>query len=82
MSYDFTFTPQGWQCPVCKRVYSPSTSMCMFCGGNDITTEEYTTSGNKTVINPPHKQKLPSTDIDWMHHETQTICTTPSTERK
>jgi len=20
--------PTGWQCPVCKRVYSPSTSMC------------------------------------------------------
>lgn len=23
---------QGWQCPVCKRVYSPSTPMCFFCG--------------------------------------------------
>ena len=24
---------QGWQCPVCKRVYSPSTYMCPWCGG-------------------------------------------------
>lgn len=30
---------QGWQCPICKRVYSPYTSMCHYCGGdNHITT--------------------------------------------
>lgn len=23
--------PQGWQCPCCRRVYSPTTAMCMFC---------------------------------------------------
>lgn len=27
------FAPQGWQCPICKRVYSPMTPMCYFCGG-------------------------------------------------
>ena len=26
--------PQGWQCPICKRVYSPTTSMCWYCGGD------------------------------------------------
>lgn len=37
---DFTaipHVPQGWQCPVCKRVYSPTTSMCCYCGPNTQT---------------------------------------------
>jgi len=25
---------QGWQCPICKRIYAPSTPMCLYCGGN------------------------------------------------
>jgi len=25
------FIPQGWECPKCKRVYSPTTSMCSNC---------------------------------------------------
>jgi hypothetical protein len=25
---------QGWQCPICKRVYSPTTPMCLYCGGD------------------------------------------------
>lgn len=30
----FNYTPlvqQGWQCPICKRVYSPSTALCFYC---------------------------------------------------
>lgn len=30
--------PQGWQCPICKRVYSPMTPMCFTCGGEQKTT--------------------------------------------
>jgi len=26
-----TFIPQGWECPKCQRVYSPTTSMCTQC---------------------------------------------------
>jgi rubredoxin len=26
-----SFIPQGWECPKCKRVYSPTTSMCSHC---------------------------------------------------
>ena len=26
------FAPQGWQCPICRRVYSPATPMCWYCG--------------------------------------------------
>ena len=29
------FCQQGWQCPICKRVYSPMTMMCYYCGGNE-----------------------------------------------
>lgn len=28
-----TFVLQGWQCPICGRVYSPFTPMCYYCGG-------------------------------------------------
>jgi hypothetical protein len=34
---DFNFAPQGWECPKCKRVYSPTTSMCFYCP-NRVTT--------------------------------------------
>ena len=28
--------PQGWQCPVCGRVYSPTTPMCYHCPGKVV----------------------------------------------
>jgi hypothetical protein len=28
---DFNFIAQGWECPKCKRVYSPTTTMCIAC---------------------------------------------------
>ena len=35
---DNLFTIQGWQCPICKRVYSPFTHMCMYCGNKEVET--------------------------------------------
>lgn len=35
---NYTFARQGWQCPICRRVYSPDTMMCPFCGNDTITT--------------------------------------------
>ena len=32
------FAQQGWQCPICKRVYSPTTSMCYYCGNTETVT--------------------------------------------
>ena len=31
---------QGWQCPLCGRVYSPTTMMCLYCGNSEesVTT--------------------------------------------
>lgn len=43
--------PQGWQCPVCHRVYSPHTAMCLNCPNSDKT---YTT-GSTTITPTPHK---------------------------
>lgn len=37
-----TFAQQGWQCPICGRVYSPTTAMCFYCGNQKtvLTTEK------------------------------------------
>ena len=47
---NYGFAPQGWQCPICKRVYSPSTPMCYSCGNYETTTTTCTgkTESNKT----------------------------------
>ena len=45
---DFMFTPQGWECPRCHRVYSPTTPMCFTCGGEETVTTTTRTIG-KTV---------------------------------
>ena len=34
---NYSFAPQGWQCPICKRVYSPLTPVCFYCGGESKT---------------------------------------------
>lgn len=36
------FAQQGWQCPICGRVYSPTTPMCYYCGGESVTTTSST----------------------------------------
>ena len=40
------FAPQGWQCPICHRVYSPTTPMCFSCGNAEVVTT------NKIEVNP------------------------------
>lgn len=35
--YNGLFGQQGWICPMCGRVYSPFTSMCLYCVGGDTT---------------------------------------------
>jgi len=48
---------QGWQCPVCKRVYAPFVSECPYCGRNTVTNIESGTG-----------QSL----IDWCRHMSYT----------
>ena len=46
LSWDYEMlAPQGWQCPVCKRVYSPTTMMCFYCGGIEVTDHTTMTIG-------------------------------------
>ena len=40
--YNIDFIPQGWQCPICKRVYSPNTSMCLYCGNEKFSVASST----------------------------------------
>ena len=28
---------KGWQCPICERVYSPSTPICFSCNNKQVT---------------------------------------------
>lgn len=51
------FAQQGWQCPICKRVYSPFTPCCFSCGAEGKT---YTSTGTGV------------TDIDWQKHQSVT----------
>ena len=41
---DFNFISQGWECPKCKRIYSPTTIMCIACpsltGSTSISTTD------------------------------------------
>ena len=49
MSYEFEgFAPHGWQCPICRRVYSPTTPMCYYCGNGVVTTTTTTTTNIET----------------------------------
>ena len=49
-----SFIPQGWECPKCKRVYSPTTSMCSHCPehsqGYASTGTTLTVGTNSTFI--------------------------------
>ena len=31
---------KGWQCPICGRVYSPTTPMCFYCGNKEIVNQQ------------------------------------------
>ena len=59
------FAPQGWQCPICKRVYSPTTPMCYYCG-NGTTVTSTTVDGSV---------------IDWVHHDSVTKAEKPKEGR-
>lgn len=55
------FAQQGWQCPICKRVYSPFTPCCFNCG--DETKTSTSTDINGTGY------------VDWLKQQTITTST-------
>jgi hypothetical protein len=53
---EINWTQQGWQCPVCKAVMSPTTSVCVNCKG----------VGHEVVVNTlPSIQPSIQQYIDW-----------------
>lgn len=42
---------QGWQCPICGRVYSPTTPMCFYCSGKGETRTTTQTGGTGDMPN-------------------------------
>jgi hypothetical protein len=42
-----SFISQGWECPKCKRVYSPTTPMCSHCPEH---TQGYASSGSSYTV--------------------------------
>ena len=47
--YTYTYhapVQQGWQCPICQRVYSPTTCMCFTCGKQEVKTTDNTSDNN------------------------------------
>ena len=60
------FAQQGWQCPICKRVYSPTTQMCYYCGNGVPYT------GLRTTFD---------SEIDWSHHKSVTEAEKPKEGR-
>ena len=43
---DNIFVNKGWQCPICGRVYSPTTPMCFYCSNKINTTTQTGGTGN------------------------------------
>jgi hypothetical protein len=73
-----TFIPQGWECPKCKRVYSPTTSMCSHCPVQGVTTTGTTLTFNSGTTfshtfssntpNPTAKTKCSVCGLEqWQH---------------
>ena len=47
---------QGWQCPCCRRIYSPTTPMCYYCPPTVETAQN---------TSPPQRQWVGLTEDDW-----------------
>ena len=33
---DYDFVQQGWECPKCHRIYSPTQSFCLYCNDRRV----------------------------------------------
>ena len=45
---------QGWQCPLCKRVYAPFIPCCFHCGEEGMTkTNTETTASEHGILGQP-----------------------------
>jgi len=59
----FNYAEQGWQCPICKRVYAPSVPMCFYCGNTRITTTSNTKlEGSNSDTETNNNYEIDTTD--------------------
>ena len=65
--YNYNSVQQGWQCPICKRVYSPFTPCCFSCGGEGIITSTDLYKDTKTSVDPNS-----SYNISYLHQDSTT----------
>ena len=64
MNDNIFIAQQGWQCPICKTVYSPTTPMCFYCGMAGMSK---TSTSTKGIV-----------DVDWLKQQSTTytsVCT-------
>ena len=45
-----SYITQGWQCPICRRVYSPTTPMCWYCGNESTSASNTFTFEGQTTL--------------------------------
>lgn len=45
-----SYASLGWKCPECGRVYSPTTPMCFYCGGNKTSNINTTYNNSNTTL--------------------------------
>ena len=50
MIHQHGFTQQGWECPKCGKVYSPTTIMCLTCGQEVKTNITTNTPWNTVTV--------------------------------
>lgn len=66
----YAITPQGWQCPACQRVYSPSMVMCSYCPAEPVTTTGSGTAPGCSCGTPiPCAWHLPPTTVTTTNHQ-------------
>lgn len=73
------FVQQGWQCPKCHRIYSPSTPMCFYCYQEEPTNSysiETTTTKNPlgSPVGPCDRVCDNKTSLGYCK---TTVCTNP-----
>ena len=38
--FNYSFAQQGWQCPICKRIYAPHVDICYYCGDQTVVSTD------------------------------------------
>lgn len=59
---DYGFIQQGWECPKCHRIYSPTQSFCLYCNDRRVT---YTTTAKPEWIYKEDTHTGSINNIEW-----------------